>query len=143
MATKKELENKLTLKQREAALMLVENELQSDSDERKTQEEVAEALGVSRMALYKWRTQNKSFIEYKNMLADDFFSEKRDVVYRQLFKLITSTQPSVKAIDLYMRRHGLLTDKTVIEEVSAGSNKTAEQIAAEISELDELLNEKE
>jgi hypothetical protein len=141
MATRKELEQKLTLQQREAALMLVENELSDNSTERKTQEELAEVLGVTRMCLYKWRTQNKAFIEYKNLLADDFFSEKRDVVYRQLFRLITSSQPSVKAIDLYLRRHGLLTDKTVIEEVSVGGNKSDEQIAAEVEELDKLLND--
>lgn len=141
MATRKELEQKLTLKQREAALMLVENELTSDSEERKTQEELSEALGVSRMALYKWRTQNNAFIEYKNLLADDFFSEKRDIVYRQLFKLITSSQPSVKAIDLYMRRHGLLTDKTVVVDETSAGGKTDAQIAQEVAELDDLLKE--
>ncbi|PFJ17480.1 phBC6A51 family helix-turn-helix protein, partial [Bacillus cereus] len=83
MATKKELESKLSLKQREAALKLVENEL-SETDERRTQEGIAEELGITRMCLYKWRTQNRAFIEYKNMLADEFFSEKRAFVYRQL-----------------------------------------------------------
>jgi transcriptional regulator with XRE-family HTH domain len=141
MATRKELESKLSLKQREAALMLVENELQSEKDERKTQEELAEALGVTRMALYKWRTQNKAFIEYKNLLADDFFSEKRDVVYRQLFKLITSSQPSVKAIDLYLRRHGLLTDKTVVEDNTTAATRSNEQLEKELAELDDLLKE--
>lgn len=141
MASRKELEAKLTLKQREAALMLVENELQTDTEERKTQEEIAEALGITRMGLYKWRTQNRIFIEYKNMLADDFFNEKRDIVYRQLFKLITASQPSVKAIDLYMRRHGLLTDKTVVEDQTAADQRTNEQLEKELAELDDLLDD--
>lgn len=141
MATRKELESKLSLKQREAALMLVENELQSKSEERKTQEELAESLGVTRMALYKWRTQNKAFIEYKNLLADDFFSEKRDVVYRQLFKLITGSQPSVKAIDLYLRRHGLLTDKTIVEEVGTNGSRSDAELQKDLAELEDLLKE--
>jgi transposase-like protein len=138
MASKKELESKLNLKQREAALMLVENEL-SDGDEKRTQEEIAEDLGITRMCLYKWRTQNREFIEYKNILADEFFSEKRAFVYRQLFKLIGGSQPSVKAIDLYMRRHGLLTDKQVIEDHTTGGARTDEQLQKELKELDELL----
>ncbi|HGO9416676.1 TPA: phBC6A51 family helix-turn-helix protein [Bacillus cereus] len=138
MATKKELESKLSLKQREAALKLVENEL-SETEERRTQEEISEELGITRMCLYKWRTQNRVFIEYKNMLADEFFSEKRAFVYRQLFKLIGGSQPSVKAIDLYMRRHGLLTDKQVIEDATTNGARTNEQLEKEIAELDDLL----
>lgn len=138
MASKKELESKLSLKQRQAALLLVENEL-SDGEERRTQEELAEELGVTRMCLYKWRTQNRDFIEYKNILADEFFSEKRAFVYRQLFKLIGGSQPSVKAIDLYMRRHGLLTDKQVIEDHTTGGARTEEQLRKELEELDKLL----
>ncbi|ABY46838.1 phBC6A51 family helix-turn-helix protein [Bacillus mycoides] len=138
MASKKELESRLNLKQREAALLLVENELNIEG-ERKTQEEIAQELGVTRMCLYKWRTQNKSFIDYKNMIADEFLSEKRDFVYRQLLRTISGSQPSIKGIDLFLRRHGLLTDKKVIEDNTADGVKSNSDLEKEIAEINALL----
>ncbi|WP_431819253.1 hypothetical protein LWL40_27800 (plasmid) [Bacillus thuringiensis] len=138
MASKKELESRLNLKQREAALLLVENELNIEG-ERRTQEEIAQELGVTRMCLYKWRTQNKSFIDYKNMIADEFLSEKRDFVYRQLLRTISGSQPSIKGIDLFLRRHGLLTDKKVIEDNTADGVKSNSDLEKEIAEINALL----
>ncbi|PKJ52712.1 MULTISPECIES: phBC6A51 family helix-turn-helix protein [Bacillus] len=142
MASKKELESRLNLKQREAALLLVENEMNIEGD-RKTQEELANELGITRMCLYKWRTQNKSFIDYKNMIADEFFSEKRDFVYRQLLRTISGSQPSIKGIDLFMRRHGLLTDKKVIEDNSADGVKSNADLEKELAEISALIKDKE
>lgn len=139
MASKKELESRLNLKQREAALLLVENELNIEG-ERRTQEEIAQELGITRMCLYKWRTQNKSFIDYKNMIADEFLSEKRDFVYRQLLRTISGSQPSIKGIDLFLRRHGLLTDKKVIEDNTADGVKSNSDLEKEIAEINALLN---
>jgi AcrR family transcriptional regulator len=140
MATRKELEAKLTLQQRRAALMLVENELETEN--KKTLDEIAAECGVTRQALYKWRTQNKAFIEYRNMIADDFFSSMRPIVYKQLMKLINSPTPSVKAMDLFFRRFALLTDKTIVED-AAGPNelRSDEAIKRELEALDELLND--
>ncbi|PFQ72446.1 hypothetical protein COK15_28320 [Bacillus cereus] len=142
MASKKELESRLNLKQREAALLLVENEMNIEGD-RKTQEELANELGITRMCLYKWRTQNKSFIDYKNMIADEFFSEKRDFVYRQLLRTISGSQPSIKGIDLFMRRHGLLTDKKVIEDNTADGVKSNADLEKELAEISALIKDKE
>ncbi len=135
---RKELESRLNLKQREAALLLVENELNVEGEKR-TQEDLANELGVTRMCLYKWRTQNKAFIDYKNLIADEFLEEKRDFVYRQLLKTISGAQPSIKGIDLYLRRHGLLTDKKVIEDNTTSdgvrSNADLEKELAEIKQI--------
>lgn len=135
---KSALEAKLTPKQREAALLVVEREL-SEVNERRTFEDIAAELGMTREALWKWRTQNKDFIEYVNLLADEFLEAKRALVYRQLMKLIEGPQPSVKAIDLYMRRHGLLTDKQVVETKEVGGTTNPADIERELEELDELL----
>ncbi|QWI73291.1 hypothetical protein ER45_030530 (plasmid) [Bacillus mycoides] len=137
MSSKKELEARLNLTQRQAALMLVENEM--GDGERRTQEQIAEELGITRMCLYKWRTQNKAFIDYKNMISDEFFAEKRDFVYRQMFKLIGGAQPSVRAIDLYLRRHGLLTEKHVVEEVGGDNARTADALSAELAEIKAMI----
>lgn len=140
MASRKELEAKLTLQQRKAALMLVENELETEG--KKSLDEIAEEVGVSRQALYKWRTQNKAFIEYRNMLADDFFSSMRPIVYKQLMKLINGPQPSVKAMDLFFKRFALLTDKTIVEDSTTGNElRSDDAIKRELEELNELLDE--
>ncbi|MED3832945.1 MULTISPECIES: phBC6A51 family helix-turn-helix protein [Peribacillus] len=136
----RELEAKLTAQQRKAALMLVENEL-LETGEKRTQEDIAEEVGVSYKTIWSWRTQNRNFIAYKNEIADDFLSDKRDRVYGQLMKLINAPQPSVKAIDLFMRRHGLLTDRQVTETLDGASNRSDDDIAKEIAELDDLLKE--
>lgn len=140
MASMKELEARLTIPQRKAALMLVENEMETDSENRRTQEEIAEELGITRMTLYKWRTQNRAFIDYKNALADDILSSMRPMVYRQLLKTITGPQPSIKGIDLFMRRFALLTDKTV-QEVADTSGNDDKDVAKSIEEIEKLINE--
>jgi DNA-binding MurR/RpiR family transcriptional regulator len=141
--SKRQLEAKLTAQQRKAALLLVENELTDNSDaEKKSQDEIAEEVGVGRMTLYRWRTQNDDFRDYKNLLADDFLSEQRAYVYKQLMKSIGGAQPSIKGIDLFLRRHGLLTDRVVTEDTTGNTNSN-EDIAKETEELDKLLNEED
>lgn len=139
MASRKELESKLTLTQRKACLMLVESEI-GDPQFKKNQEEIAEELGITRMTLYNWR-KDRNFIELKNIYADDFFAEFRPTVYKQLMRLITSPQPSVKAIDLFMRRHGLLTDKQEIVSDSGTNNRSNESIDDELKSLDDQLDD--
>jgi hypothetical protein len=139
-AKKRQLEAKLSPKQRQAALLLVEREF-TPNDQRKTLDEIASEVGLSVRGLYKWRNENADFIEYTNLIADEFLSANRAEVYGQLMKLISGSQPSVKAIDLFMRRFGLLTEKQVVETREAGSGTTPDAIAKEIEELDELLAE--
>jgi len=137
-AKRKQLESRLDGRQKLAALAVVEREF-SDQDSRKTFDEIAAEVGVSRNSLYEWRTQNKAFIDYVNFISDDFLSSKRPVVYRKLMQLIDGPQPSVKAIDLFMKREGLITAHVAVETKDAGAPKTNEELAAEIEEIDELL----
>ncbi|MCP1354653.1 phBC6A51 family helix-turn-helix protein [Aneurinibacillus migulanus] len=139
-AKKRQLEAKLSPKQRQAALLLVEREF-TPNDQRKTLDDIATEVGLSVRGLYKWRNENADFIEYTNLIADEFLSANRAEVYGQLMKLISGSQPSVKAIDLFMRRFGLLTEKQVVETREVGNGTTPDAIAKEIEELDELLAE--
>lgn len=142
MSRLKELEAKLTEQQRKAAFMLVENDLKSNKDETKlTYEQLAEEVGVSYKTIWSWRTQNRNFISYKNEIADDFLSDKRSRVYGQLLKLIEGEQPSVKAIDLFMRRFGLLTEKSVVENVDASAQRSDDEIKRQLADLDDLLDD--
>jgi DNA-binding XRE family transcriptional regulator len=136
----KALEAKLDARKRNAAYLLVENELRETGDKRK-QEEIAEEVGVTSKTIWEWKTKDPVFIEYKNALADDFLSEKRAYVYGQLMKLIGGSQPSVKALDLYLRRFGLLTEKQVMVSEESGSTRSNEDLARELAELDDLLDD--
>jgi hypothetical protein len=137
----KALEAKLDARKRKAAYLLVENELR-ETGEKRTQEDIAEEVGVSYKSLWEWKTKDPVFIEYKNALADDFLSEKRAYVYGQLMKLIGGSQPSVKALDLYLRRFGLLTEKQITVTEEAGGSRSNADLESELAELDDLLNDK-
>lgn len=142
MASKriKELESKLSPQQQKAAFLLVENDLR-DNSEKRTQEDIAEEVGVSYKTVWSWRKTNRNFIDYKNEIADDFLSEYRSGVYGQLMKLINGSQPSVKAIDLYLKRFGLLTEKQVTVTEDASGSRSNEDLAKELEDLDDLLND--
>jgi transcriptional regulator with XRE-family HTH domain len=138
----KALEAKLTEQQKKAAYMLVENDLKANRDPLKlTYEQIADEIGVSYKTIWSWRTQNRNFIAYKNEISDDFLSDKRSRVYGQLLKLIEGEQPSVKAIDLFMRRFGLLTEKQITVTEDGSASRSNEDLAKELEELDDLLDD--
>jgi transcriptional regulator with XRE-family HTH domain len=138
----KALEAKLTEQQKKAAYMLVENDLKANRDPLKlTYEQIADEIGVSYKTIWSWRTQNRNFIAYKNEISDDFLSDKRSRVYGQLLKLIEGEQPSVKAIDLFMRRFGLLTEKQITVTEDGNGSRSNEDLAKELEELDDLLDD--
>jgi hypothetical protein len=136
----KTLEAKLDARKQKAAYLLVENELRETGDKR-SQEEIAEEIGVTSKTIWSWKTTDPVFIEYKNAIADDFLSEKRAFVYAQLMKTISGPQPSIKGIDVFMRRFGLLTEKQVVVNEDLGSSRSNEDLAKELEELDDLLDD--
>ncbi|MCA6607445.1 MULTISPECIES: phBC6A51 family helix-turn-helix protein [Bacillus] len=140
MSRIKQLEAQLSFEKRKAAQACALNEIMPEGGEKKTQEQLAEELGMSRMGLYRWRTQDPTFIEYMNLLADDMLSSHRSEVYGQLMKLIKGPQPSVKAIDLFMKRYGLLTEKQIITD-NTTTDESVDDIQNEADKLDALLKE--
>ncbi|ODB76063.1 phBC6A51 family helix-turn-helix protein [Bacillus velezensis] len=143
MSRMKELEAKLTLQQRKAAQVVASNEVAPEDGNKRSQDELAEEIGVSRMTLYRWRFQNPVFIEYMNLLADDMLSGHRSEVYGQLMKLIKGPQSSVKAIDLYLRRYSLLTDRQITTNEADGGARSNEDIEKELEELADIIGEEE
>ncbi|WP_426043247.1 phBC6A51 family helix-turn-helix protein [Bacillus pumilus] len=67
-------------------------------------------------------------------------SSHRSEVYGQLMKLIKGPQPSVKAIDLFMKRYGLLTEKQIITD-NTTADESVDDIQNEADKLDALLKE--
>jgi hypothetical protein len=73
-----------------------------------------------------------------NLLADDYFRAKRSFAYRQLMRTISGSQPSIKGLDLYFKRFGLLTEKHEI--VNENIGRSADDLRKGMEELDALLD---
>ncbi|RED57165.1 phBC6A51 family helix-turn-helix protein [Cohnella lupini] len=144
---KERLESKLTVQQRKAAALLVANEWGelTEDGKKKTQAELAEVVGVTRGTLYTWR-QDDDFIAYVNLLTDRDLNAMRTVANAQLMSLIkgdkTNGIASVKALEMFYKRHGLLTDRQVVETVTdGGAYESDEDIEKGIAEVDAILAE--
>jgi DNA-directed RNA polymerase specialized sigma subunit len=142
------LEAQLTVQQRKAAQLLVANEwgeLLSEDGRKKSMQEVAEEIGIARSTLYEWKAQ-EHFIDYVNYLTDINLRGMQSEVNVALVKAIRGGNnglPSVKALDLYMRRFALLSDRTIVEDRRdeiASNRKTDEEIRREIAELNDLVD---
>lgn len=144
----KELERQVTIQQREAARVIVDNEfgLLTEDGRKLSNVQLIERLSTSNNTFYTWK-RDSDFVALMNQYADEILDANRAEVYAALMKLVrggANGTPSVKGIDLYLRRHALLTDKTVIEDAreSDRPRKSEDQLAADIIALDELINGK-
>lgn len=142
------LEAQLTPQQQRAAQLIVNNEwaeLLNEDGKKRTMKELADEIGIARSTLFEWKAQ-EAFAAYVNFLTERQLDAMRSEVYVQLMRAIRGGAngiPSVKALDLYMRRYGLLTDRTVVEdarETIETRRKTDEEIRAEIAELDAMVS---
>lgn len=146
---RRQLEALLTPQQRRAAQLIVDNdwaELTTEDGKKRSMQEIADEVPCARSTLYEWKKE-EAFSEYVNYLADLRLSAMRSEVNIAVMKLIRGGAngiPSVKALDLYMRRWGLLTDRTIVEDTRDAAEtrvKTDEEIRKELAELDALVNE--
>src|SRR5699024_12334768 len=101
--TRKEiLEERLSADQLKAVYLLLDNELKPAS-ERLTQEEIAQECNVNRATLYRWRTQNQDFIDYRREVTKNYISDMSGLFLKSLRRSIEGTNgtPSMKALDLF------------------------------------------
>lgn len=135
------LESKLDQRQKEAVYLMLKNE-RLDTKDRRSQEAIAKEVGVTYKTLWEWKTKNQSFITYKNLISRRQLSEKMSRVDNKLFE--ATQADNVKAMELYYKLLGELTNKTQIETIDGSSNaKTAEEISKEALELQRLVDESE
>lgn len=122
--------------QKLAAIALVEREFTPKS-ERKTMEQIAEELGVARMTIYNWNTKDDNFIEYKKYLSAQTLDTHMPMVYARLLETIDKRY-SVRAMELFMKRAGDLTDNS---EITIKSGDEGDKSADErLEELKKRLN---
>src|SRR5690625_5599010 len=73
--TRKEiLEDRLTADQLKAVYLLLDNELAPEGS-RMSQDEIAAECNVNRSTLYRWRTQNQDFIDYRREVTRNYISD--------------------------------------------------------------------
>src|SRR5690625_2843563 len=134
------LAEQLDLRQQRAVYMLIENEMLSRTDpDYKTQEEIAEEVGVDRATLWRWRKQNQAFIEFKKEVAKDYLGDAVGVFTKQLTASMKGTNgaPSQKALDLYAKMMGFIKNEHSIEVTKGGRSEA--DLEAELAALDEQL----
>lgn len=122
-------ESKFKPGQREAAIALVEYEF-TPKGERKTKQQIADEIGISRMQLYNWDTKDENFIAYKNHIASNFVDSHLAFVHKKLIDAID--QGSVRAIDLFYKRMGELTDQQEITIKDGKDDASFEERKAEL-----------
>lgn len=136
------LSEQLDVRQQRAVYLLIENEMLSRTDpEYKTQEEIAEEVGVDRATLWRWRKQNQAFIEFKKEVAKDYLGDAVGVFTKQLIASMKGTNgaPSQKALDLYAKMMGFIKNEHSVEVTQGG--RSTEDLQAELAALDEQLAE--
>lgn len=138
------LAEKLTLQQQKAAFLLIDNETKPVKEQR-SQDDIAEEIGIARMTLYNWRTKNQTFIEYKKEIAKDFLGDAVGVWANAIIQSMRGTNgaPSQKALDLYAKLMGFIQDQKRIEITDGNDTRSDEEIKRQLAELDALLDDKD
>jgi hypothetical protein len=133
----------LTAQQKKAAQLLCDNEfgLLSEDGKKLPIETVAEMAGVVRSTIYEWK-KLPAFREYMNDQADGSLDANRAEVYAAIMKLVrggANGLPSVRALDLYMRRFGLLRDVVETREDVTKRVISEQERQAALERLDQIL----
>jgi hypothetical protein len=145
MATLKELQENLTPQQQMAAHLLVANEFAGK--EKRTQEDLAEEIGISRKHLHTWRTEDIDFIRYTAALSEMKVESYTTLVDAKLIYLIehgpsNNGIPSIKAIQEFNRLRGRVVNRTEVSQLTdepARKRLSDEEVAQGLDELNDLL----
>lgn len=115
--------------QREAALLLVEYEFTSTKD-RKTKQEIADKVGISRQLMHRWERQDPNFIAYRNYLASEYMDSHLAFVYSKLLEGIGNG--SMRGIEAFMKRMGDMDTNSEVTIHSGGDDKSFDERKAEL-----------
>ena len=138
------LEERLNADQLKAVYLLLDNELRSEGD-RMTQDEIAAECNTHRATLYRWRTQNQDFIDYRNEVTRNYISDMSGLFLKSLRRSIEGTNgtPSMKALDLFAKIEGFV-DTTNKLDVNIGSGgRSNDDLEDELEKLDAQIAELE
>ena len=127
---------KLLPGQREAALLLSEFQF-TPKKEREFQrlEDIADHLDITRMTLYRWRTQDENFIALVNDLGERHMSTRVNEVYNAL--VTGAVDGNTKNIELFLKNRGLLQDRIEVTDGtdSEGLSERTNDLERRMAEL--------
>ena len=141
--TRKEiLEDRLTADQLKAVYLLLDNELAPEGS-RMSQDEIAAECNVNRSTLYRWRTQNQDFIDYRREVTRNYISDMSGVFLKSLRKSIEGTNgtPSMKALDLFAKVEGFVQTTNQLDVNIGGGGRSNDDLEDELAKLEEQLAE--
>jgi hypothetical protein len=92
---------------------------------------------VTRQTVHRWKKQ-KAFIQYQNLIAQEFLASFETEVYAKLIHLVR-TQESVKPIETYAKLRNLIKTTHVVETVE--TVRSDDDIKKEMEELESLLSD--
>lgn len=135
----KYIEGSLPPRKQLAAHLLVDNDFSASLDgERRTLDEIAAEVGVSRQSLHAWRKEPE-FIAAMQSVSDSRLAQYRSQVDAMLLKLVAGTGNnrigSVKAIELYYKKQNLLVNRTEVTTHNSSQQLSQEQVDAGIDAL--------
>jgi transcriptional regulator with XRE-family HTH domain len=121
--------------QRQAAELLLTREF-APKKERLTDEQIAEAVGVTRMTIYRWRTQDENFIAYYTHQVDLYMRGQFGFVMKKMYDGINAG--SMKGIELYLKMAGMLIDKQQLEidDKSEDAQEKQQRLRERLDELE-------
>ncbi|MCJ7991113.1 phBC6A51 family helix-turn-helix protein [Priestia sp. OVS21] len=145
LATLKELKHNLTDQQALAAQLLVSNEFAGK--ERRSMDELAEEVGVTRVTLWGWKTKNVAFIKYMEALSEVSLASYKSLADAQLIKLIRGDAqanglPSVKGLELFYKLSGRLVERSEVIKAETPEKRSYisdEDVQRGLDELNDLL----
>jgi hypothetical protein len=137
MKSAAELKKRLSDQQAKAAYLLIINDFEEQG--RRTQEEIAQEVGVSRTQLYNWRTQNTDFIAYQGALSDMHLEAYRSKADKKLLELVDKGY--TKALELYYVLLGRKVAKVETTEVrkEIGPRLSDADISRELEKLQQSI----
>src|SRR5699024_3047964 len=138
------LEDRFTAAQLKADYLLRQNEIAPEGS-RMSQDEIAAECNVNRSTLYRWRTQNQDFIDYRREVTRNYISDMSGVFLKSLRKSIEGTNgtPSMKALDLFAKVEGFVQTTNQLDVNIGGGGRSNDDLEDELAKLEEQLAEME
>jgi hypothetical protein len=140
--TIKDLEKRLSPLAVKVAYAIVENDYRKH-DERKTMQDIADELGISRTTLYNHKNDS-NVVRLMSMLSEKQTDTMRAKVDSALMRLIddgSGRLPSIKAIELFYKLKGLMIDRSIVgeSEEDVVPRITQAELNEELRKLEDLL----
>ncbi|WP_191560434.1 phBC6A51 family helix-turn-helix protein [Metabacillus idriensis] len=139
-----QLEVQISGIQKKAAWLLVNGDIGTIGGAKpKTYEEIAQDCGIDARTLYNWWTKDAKFIAYMNAISyrvtDSFQSEADAMLRRLCLEGGVNGLGSIKALELYYKRMGLLVNKSEVTNTDTINREyrplTDDEVAEKIREM--------